>query len=339
MIQKSEISLKYLNEKNALSEAVAALNSDRSEKLFPGRGSALYGIAINKHLSDKGSLSRTVPWLLSDYCGLQATDHLEVISLWEAIVLYAREIDSAADATNSGRQDPTHVLFCSTLFADSLVKISSVSANARGFDFAPLFDAARNQLADYELKPSAYDRSKPRNVYSLLDVLAGKNHIVCLLGDYFSSFSEVETSDIDDFLRNLCVFAQLVDDLKDIWEDFDNEDFSIFGDSFAELRMGQETVLEADVYEFLIRDGSIEKIIHICFDHVGRIISDIDARVNFSEGQHAQQLIHLREYLVHLKSQLLEISEELGNYDENSIYSPGFINVIKEKTHGILMGT
>lgn len=179
----------------------------------------------DSNIIETGSFSATIPWIIADLCGVKSESCIEIASAWESILLYARQLDTISDKHSLTKKDKKLLLSASMLLIHGIDELKNIMGTESNCSLQPIYEATKYQrkdiqLSGYEFSSDVFDEEKH------LEIMRGKNIFVKTIVNFYLKKGKISRKKLNEFIDNLATFAQLIDDLKDIDEDFRNGCYS-----------------------------------------------------------------------------------------------------------------
>jgi len=329
---------RYLQPKTIYIEASSNQNASFLKKHFgQNEGKLLYD-EIKSSVSNQDTVSFTtiLPWILSDLCGKPYQNSVDIASSWECIVLYARTLDEVTDSPEWDSSSKKRLLAASTLFTHG---ISQLSLSDPNLDLSSLYEAATFQEKDLTLAEPALNGSLSR-IEDHVPVLAGKNIFAQILTSSFSNDKEINKDLINQFIYNLAAFAQIIDDIQDIEEDFHNKSYS----HLISLQNEESHSSLAELYLCLLERQLLSESAKVSLKFLDLAKGIVNSMLEDRLPEQTSSKALLCEYLDSLHSQTCTFIEELQHIEERRIANESGltkkeIERIRKAIKGLLMGT
>lgn len=323
----------YLENKKVYIEAASKELSSFIVCHFGEAGEHDYSELRKSNIRERGAFSATIPWIIADLCGLRADECIGIASSWEAILLYVRQLDSLSDKKNLTEKDKMMLLTASTLLIHGIDQLKTILGSESSSYLFPLFESAKFQKQDLEL--ANLDLSVNEDVH--LQIMKGKNIFVKVISEFYLKRSRIDRQLLNDFIDNLAIFAQLIDDIKDIEDDISNSCYSHLRYELEKEEIKVDN--SSSVYSILVSSGILRRSIDlsICFlSNSIRIASQVNLGVSTDSKVRKDELT---KYLMCQKRQLKELLFLVKDLESFNHFGGQEEAIVKKKIKHLCIGT
>lgn len=322
----------FLSKKEHI-ELVKTRTANFMESQLGGSGRSDYFKVRDNNITEKHSFSNMIPWVLGDLCGIEAQKCVGIASSWEAIVLYARQLDSIQDKDELTNTDKNLILSASILFAHGLDQLKELLGPNSSSSLLPLYEAAKYQKLDMYL---AKNINEGNTELQHLEVMRGKNIFAKIINKFYVDNSDIELENINNFLDCLATFAQIIDDIKDLEDD-------IYTSSYSHLicSLDKEGIKASEynsAIQALIQTGILKSSIELAISYLDRSIS-----ISKNVLQKKPSSLHINNempnYLMRQKENVEQLLNLIISIEESEFISTSSYKEVTNMTKTLWMGS
>ena len=299
-MKSSNISEEYINWKKLLhNDAIKQITDEVKEK----------GLIIPSDTMkidfDEKNLSTSIPWILWDMTGVDDTIVLDVLWKYLTIVSNIKQIDDIEDGmlteiNNLSTGTALNIFSILNIYEKYWLNIDDI--------IMPLFTSVNAQNKDLFIM----DENELDLDY-LIKIMKEKNLSIKMLSSIYSKNSEIKKSDIDDFLNNFAIYAQIMDDIKDLKEDLKYSDSSHL---IYQLKEKYNDINTNNILELLLESWILKQSLELAVKYLEesiKIVSNLNSSLEDNKKKSSKNLI------VFLSTELLNLKDIIKNVDESDI--------------------
>lgn len=285
----------------------------------------------NDNIKEENLFSVNIPWILADLCGVADKDCISIASSWEAILLYVKQLDHISDKQTLTLQDKKNMLTSSMLFAHGLNKLQDLMKDNSTVELSSLYESAKYQSLDMLMM---LEEKSNVTLDEHLEIMRGKNIFTKIISQFYVENSQISLKAINDFIDNLATFAQIIDDIKDLEEDYENSSYSHLIHTLK--ANGHHFTNKDDMIKLLITTGLLEKSLVMAENFMQNTISIVKDIANNIPTENKASSESLELYL---SCQLVDIQDIIRQIKSFDILDDDAIAIIRSNINGLYMGS
>jgi len=285
----------------------------------------------NDNITEENLFSVNIPWILADLCGVDAKKCISIASSWEAILLYVKQLDHISDKNSLTQQDKKNMLISSMLFAHGLEELKNIIKIKADVTFSSLYESAKYQSLDMLMM---LEKKSDISMEEHLEIMRGKNIFTKVISQFYVENSNIGIHEINKFIDNLATFAQIIDDIKDLEEDYKTSSYSHL--IYTLQAKGYIFDTEDKMMQLLLSTGLLTKSLIVAKTFMENTIN-IAKRISLSLAP--EQKMASEGLILYLSCQLVDINDIIKQIENFDIYDENTVNIIRSNINGLYMGS
>ena len=254
---------------------------------------------------DERRLSTSIPWILGDMTGVD--DNIVLDVLWKHLTI-ASNIKQVDDIEDGMLTEVNGLSTSTVLNIYSILNIYEKYWLNIDDIIVPLFTSVNAQNEDLTIM----DKDNLSLDY-FMKIMRDKNLSIQMLSSIYSKNSKIKKSDIDDFLNNFTIYAQIMDDIKDLEEDlvYENSSHLIY-----QLREKNSDICIDNILNLLLKSWILKHSLGLAIKYLEKsinIVSSLQSNLDDSKKESSKNLVDF------LSNELLNLKDIIESLNEKSV--------------------